>query len=123
MHLGAVLKPSPEKSLGYLLAFLSGHHLHNWQGKLQRPRLRFSLGKSPDSEPVPIRERIGNCLKFLTINADPLRLRIAHSLELIADFVEFDGMLADRKSINIVHGKKIVSDKRGAVMHRDHSSM
>jgi hypothetical protein len=84
------LRPSPEKPLGYLLVFLSGYHLHNWQGKPQRPRLRFSLGKCPDGNSIPMRKGVGNYFKFLTIDAYPLGLRIAHSLELIANFVDFD---------------------------------
>ena len=104
------LRPSPEKPLGYFLPFLPGYHLHNRQRKLQRPLLRFPLGKCPDGNSIPIRKRVGNGLKFLTINAYALGLRVAHSLELIADFVEFDGLLAGRQSMNI-HNVKIVSDK------------
>jgi hypothetical protein len=89
-------KRLPEKPLGYLLVvvFLSGYHLHNWQGKAQRPSLRFSLGKCPDRNSVARGKRIGNGFKLLSINADPLGLRITHPLELIANFVEFGGALA-----------------------------
>jgi hypothetical protein len=37
-----------------------------------------------------MRKGVGNYFKFLTIDAYPLGLRIAHSLELIANFVDFD---------------------------------
>jgi hypothetical protein len=90
MHREGDPRPSPEKPLGYFLPFLSGHHLHNWQGKLQGPRLCFPLGKRPDGDSIPIRKRVGYRLKFLTINAYPLGLRVPHSLQLSADFVEFD---------------------------------
>ena len=95
------LRPFLEKSLGYLfiLPFLSGHHLHNWQGKPQRPRLRFSFGKCLDGNSIPMRKGVGNYFKFLTINAYPLGLRVAHSLELIAHFVEFDGLQAGRQKM------------------------
>ena len=90
--------------------FLSGDHLYNWQGKAQRARLRFPLGKRADGNSIPMRKRIGDRLKFLTVDAYPFGLRIAHSLQLIADFVKFNRMLAGGQSIN-VHGSVIVSDK------------
>ena len=83
-------RPSPEKLLGYFLPLLSGYHLHYGEGKLQCPRLRFPLGKRPNRDSVRIREGIGNGLKFLSINAYPLGFRVAHSLQLIAGFVQFD---------------------------------
>jgi len=84
------VRPSPEKPSGYFLLFLSGYHLHNRQRKAQRPRLRLSFGKRPDGDSIPLRKGVGNYLKFLTIDAYPLGLRVAHSLEPIADFVDFD---------------------------------
>jgi len=95
------LKPFLEKSLGYLfiLSFLSGYHLHNRQGKPQCARLRFLLGKCLDGNSIPVRKGVGNYFKFLTINAYPLGLRVAHSLELIAHFVEFDGLQAGRQKM------------------------
>lgn len=110
MHREVDPKPSLEKPLSYLLVFLSGDHLHNWQGKAQRARLRFSLGKRPDGNSSSVRKWVGHCFEFLTINAYPLGLRIAHSLELSADFVKFNRMLAGGQSIN-VHDSYIVSDK------------
>jgi hypothetical protein len=83
-------KPSPEKPLGYLLPLLSGYHLHYGEGKLQRPRLRFPLGKRPNRDSVPIWEWIGNRFKFLSINAYSLGFRVAHFLQLITNFVQFD---------------------------------
>jgi hypothetical protein len=85
-------KLSREKPLGYffVLLFLPGYHLHNRQGKPQRPRLRLSLGKCPDGNSILMWKGVGDYFKFLTIDADSLRLRIAHSLELIADFMHFD---------------------------------
>jgi hypothetical protein len=89
MPLEVGLRPSLENPLGYLLLFLSGYHLHNRQGKPHRPGLLFLLGKCLDSNSIPVRKGVGNYFKFLTINAYPLGLRVAHSLELIADFVDF----------------------------------
>jgi hypothetical protein len=94
MHREAEVKPFPEKPLGYFLPFLSGYHLHNRQGKLQRPSLGFPLGECPDGNPIRIREWVGHCFKFLAINPYPLGLCVAHSLELITDFVKFGGLLA-----------------------------
>jgi hypothetical protein len=88
------LRPSLEKLLRYLLPFLSGNHLHNWQRKLQRAGLRFPLGKRLDGNSVPMREWVGHGLKFLTVDAYALGLRVAHSLQLIANFVYFYGLLA-----------------------------
>jgi len=70
--------------------FLSGYHLHNRQREPQRTRLRLSLGKCPNGNSILMGKGVGNYFKFLTIDAYPLGLRIAHSLELIADFVDFD---------------------------------
>jgi hypothetical protein len=85
------LRPSLENPLGYLLLplFLSGYHLHNRQGEPHRPGLRFLVGKCLNGNSIPVRKGVGNYFKFLTINAYPLGLRVAHSLELIADFVDF----------------------------------
>ena len=81
------LRQSPEKLLSYFLLFLSGYHLDYWQGKLQGPLFGFPLGESSDSDSIRIWEWVGYRLKFLTINAYPLGLCVAHSLELIADFM------------------------------------
>ena len=89
--------------------FLSGDHLHNGQGKAQRACLRLSLGKCLDRNSIPMGKRVGDRLKFLTVDAYPFGLRIAHSLELIADLVQLSRMLAGSQSINI-HGNHIVSD-------------
>jgi len=85
------LRPFLEIPLGCLLilSFLSGYHLDNRQGKTQCPRLRFLLGKGLNGNSIPMRKGVGNYFKFLTINAYPLGLCVAHSLELIADFVDF----------------------------------
>jgi hypothetical protein len=91
MHREAGLKPSAENLLGYffLPLSLSGYHLHNWEGEPHRPRLRLLLGKCLDGNSIPMRKGVGNYFKFLTINAYPLGLCVAHSLELITDFVHF----------------------------------
>ena len=81
------LKPLPEKLLGDFLPFLPGYHLHDGQGKLQRPFLRFPFGKRPDGNSVPIWEGVGNGLKVLTINAYALGFGVAHFLELHANFI------------------------------------
>ena len=88
------LKPLPEKLLGYFLPFLPGYHLHDGQGKLQRPFLRFPFGKRPDGNSVPIWEGVGNGLKVLTINAYSFGLGVAHFLELNANFIKLDRLLA-----------------------------
>lgn len=89
--------------------FLSGDHLHNGQRKAQRARLGLSLGKRFDRNSIPMRKRIGDRFKFLAVDAYPFGLRIAHSLELIADLVQLSRLLAGSQSINI-HGSPIVSD-------------
>ena len=85
-----------EKLLGYFLPFLPGHHLHNRQGKLQRPLLGFPFGDRADGNSIPIRKRVRQCFKILTINAYSFGLCVAHLLELIADFVKFYGLLSHR---------------------------
>ena len=101
MPLEVGLRPSLENPLGYLHLplFLPGYHLHNRQGKPHRPGLRFLLGEGLDGNSIPMRKGVGNYFKFLTINAYALGLCVAHSLELIAGFVEFDGMLAGRQKM------------------------
>ena len=111
------LKPSTERPLGYLLVFLSGDHLHNGQGKAQGSRLRLSLGKRADRNSIPMRKRVGDGLKFLTVDAYPLRLRVSHSLELSADLAQFNRILAGRQNVN-VHSRPIVSTNSGPVFHR-----
>lgn len=106
------LRPSPEKLLGRFLPFLPGYHLHNWQRKLQRPFLRLPFRKRSDGDSVAIWEWIRKGLKVLTINTDALGFRVAHFLQLNANFVELDGLLAGGQGINI-HNVKIVSDKAG----------
>jgi len=108
------LRPSLENPLGclFILSFLSGYHLHNRQGKPHRSGLRFLLGKCLDGNSIPMRKGVGNHFKFLTINAYPLGLCVAHSLELIADFVEFYGLQAGRQKMGS-HSVHIVSDKAG----------
>ena len=90
MPLEVDLRPSPEKPLGYFFSLLSLHHLHNRQGKLQRPLLCFPFRERPDGNSVPIWEWVRHCLKFLSIDSDPLGLCVAHSPKLIADFMKFD---------------------------------
>ena len=90
MHREVEVRLSLEELLGYFLPFLSSYHLYNRQRKLQDPCLGFPLGKRLDGDSAPIRKWVGHGLKFLTIDAYPLGLCVAHSLQLIADFIEFD---------------------------------
>ena len=77
--------------LGYLFLFsLSGYHLHNRQGEPHCPGLRLVLGKCLNGNSIPMRKGVRDYFKFLTIDAYPLGLCVAHSLELIANFAEFD---------------------------------
>jgi hypothetical protein len=90
MHREVDLKLSLEEPLSYLFVFLPGYHLHNRQRQAQRPSLRFPLGKCLNGNSIPGRERIGNCFKFLAIDADPFGPRITHALEFVADLVQFN---------------------------------
>jgi hypothetical protein len=54
-----------------------------------------------------MREWVGNYLKLLTIDAYPLGFRITHALQPGAYFVDFDGGLAEGRSINI-HDDSII---------------
>jgi len=83
------VSPFRDQLLGYFLPFLSGYHLYHRQRKLQDPCLGFALGKRLDGNSAPIWKWVGHGLKFLPVDAYPLGLRVAHSLQLIADFVEF----------------------------------
>ena len=94
MRLEVDLRLSPEKLLGYFLPFLPRYHLHNWQRKLQRPFLRFPFGNRSNGNAVLIWEWIRKGLKVLAINAYALGFGIAHFLQLNANFVELDGLLA-----------------------------
>jgi hypothetical protein len=89
MRREAEVKLFLEKLLGYLLLFLPGHHLYYRQRELQNSSLGLTLRKRLDSDSAPIRKWVGHGLKFLTIDAYPLGLRVAHSLKLVADFVNF----------------------------------
>src|ERR1700677_1749819 len=87
-------RPSLKKPLGCFLPFLPLHHLHNGQGKVERPGLRFTFLKCPDGNSVRIWEWVRNGLKFLPINTYALGFGVAHFLELHANFIHFDGLLA-----------------------------
>jgi len=96
-------RPSPEKPLGdlFLLLFLPGYRLHDWQRKAQRASLRLLPGKRPDCDSVAVRKRVRNYIKFLTVYAYLLGFRITHALKPGAYLADFDGGLDTRQSTNI----------------------